>query len=355
MKERKLVALDGNAEIHAVDGHVGHERHDDLFRQGAEFRLDFGDEGAQDRGRLLFDLETEAEVEALDNGAATDAQEIAERLGSICDKGKYIHVADRRAGDDGLAVVALERLHLALVDLGLLEIEIFRRCGHLATVVLDELASAAFEHRHDFFDISGIFGLGHPSDAASLATSDMHFEAGAVAVMEDSFAGNLQLACPQRIQVGEHLQKVAGMEHRAVGAEIPRTVLDNAPGQEHLRKIVGRNAYPRIGLRVLQQDVVARLVLLDQIVFQQEGVGFGLHHGILRVGDLADEDARLPVKARRVDEILGHPFVEVLGLADIDYRPVGIVITVHARRMRKQRYLLSYVHSSAKLGIFHQK
>ena len=51
----------------------------------------------------------------------------------------------------------------------------------------------------------------------------------------------------------------------------------HAPGKEHLRELVRRDADPGIGLGVLEQYVVAWLVLLYEIVFQKQGVGLAVN------------------------------------------------------------------------------
>ena len=44
----------------------------------------------------------------------------------------------------------------------------------------------------------------------------------------------------------------------------------NTARKIHFRERARADAYPRIGLGVFQEDVVARLVLLDKIVFKQQ-------------------------------------------------------------------------------------
>ena len=63
---------------HPVDLHVRQERHDDLLGQRAELGFDLGDEGGQDGRGLLLDAAAEAQVQGLDDGAAADAEEVAE-------------------------------------------------------------------------------------------------------------------------------------------------------------------------------------------------------------------------------------------------------------------------------------
>ena len=135
------------------------------------------------------------------------------------------------------------------------------------------------------------------------------------------------------------------MQRAAVRAEVPVPLaLLYAAGDEHAREFLSGHADPGIGLGVLEEDVVLGLVLLDEVVFQQEGVGLGIHHGKLCVGNLAYQDARLGVQALRRHKVLGHAFVQVLGLAHIDNLPLSVIVAVHAGRMREEGYFLFYGH-----------
>ena len=78
------------------------------------------------------------------------------------------------------------------------------------------------------------------------------------------------------------------------------------------------------------------LVLLYQVVLQQQGVCFGVHHRELGICYLGNEESRLDIQSFRRHEILRHPLVQILGLAYIDDFPRGIVIAIHPRGMWKQ-------------------
>ena len=121
--------------------------------------------------------------------------------------------------------------------------------------------------------------------------------------------------------------------------------LVDTPGNENPRELVPRHANPRIGLGILQKDVVPGLVLLDEVVLQQEGIRFGVHDGILRIGDLRHQDARLRREPLGRHEILRHPLVQVLRLPHINHIPLGVIIPIDAGGMWKQGYLFFDGHS----------
>ena len=130
------------------------------------------------------------------------------------------------------------------------------------------------------------------------------------------------------------------MAYRTVGSVIGSRTAVDPPCKEDLRELIVGHHYPWIGLGVLQQDVVVRLVLLYEVVFEKEGVRLGVNHGKLRIGDPGDEQPGLGVQPLGRDEVLGHPLVEVLGLAHIDNFPRGIVVAINPRGMWEQGNLL---------------
>ena len=164
----------------------------------------------------------------------------------------------------------------------------------------------------------------------------MEVQARAEFAPEDRVAGDFQVAGAQWVVLPEKLQQVVCVRDRAVRPEIGAVLPVHTPGQIDLRKLVVGDDDPRVGLGILQQDVVVRLVLLDEVVLQQQCVRLGIHHGELRVGDLRDQDPSLHVQPLRRHKVLSHPLVQVFGLAHINHLPRGIVVTIDPRGMWKQ-------------------
>ena len=164
----------------------------------------------------------------------------------------------------------------------------------------------------------------------------MEVQARAEFAPQDGFAGDFEIAGAQRVVLPEELQKVVGVRDRAVRPEIGAVPPVYAAGQIDLREVVVRDDDPRVGLGVLEQDVVARLVLLDEIVLQQQRVGLRIDDRELCVGDLRDQQPGLHIQPLRRHEVLRHPLVQVFGLAHINHLPRGIVVTIDPRGMWKQ-------------------
>ena len=86
----------------------------------------------------------------------------------------------------------------------------------------------------------------------------------------------------------------------------------------------------RVGLVVLQLDVVPRLVLFDEAVLEQQGIHLRLDHDEADVGDFLDEEPGLAVLVGLLAEVAGHP-LEALGLADVQQGALRIIVLVDPR------------------------
>ena len=230
----------------------------------------------------------------------------------------------------------LQGLHLLFQALRLLEVEPPGRLRHERLIVADHFPAPAREDTDDLVDVVAVLLAGVGTHTGSLAPADVEIQARTELFPKDSLGRNRKVAGSQRVHLPEKIHQVAGMHHAAVRTEIPvaASLVDTARN-EHFRKFVTRHADPGIRLRILQEDVVLRLVLLDEVVLQQQGIRFGVHDRILGVGDLRDEDPRLCRQPLGRHEILCHPLVQVLRLPHIDDIPRSVIIPVDARGMWK--------------------
>src|SRR5688500_17458950 len=60
-------------------------------------------------------------------------------------------------------------------------------------------------------------------------------------------------------------------------------------GTYNTRKPLVNDTNIRIRFTVFEQDVILWLILLDQVIFQQESIGFGIDNGKLNGFDLGDK------------------------------------------------------------------
>ena len=147
-------------------------------------------------------------------------------------------------------------------------------------------------------------------------------------------------ACPQRINIVDELHHIPCMNHAAVRTEISGTVLHNPAGEEDTGEFFGSDAYPRIGLRILQKDVITRLELLYKVIFQKQSIRLRLDDGIFRIRNLRHHHRSLAGQSVRRNKILGYSLMQVLCLTYIYDIPLGVIISVDTGGMRKQLYLV---------------
>jgi len=120
-----------------------------------------------------------------------------------------------------------------------------------------------------------------------------------------------------------------------IGAVVERTVLLQAP--DHIEaRILGFYVETEVGivLVVPEDDVVARMVLLDQGGLKDERLELGVGHDGLEVGDLADQHLGF-FSLGPLLKIRAHPAPEGKGLAHIDNVALSIFHEVDARRIRQ--------------------
>ena len=120
----------------------------------------------------------------------------------------------------------------------------------------------------------------------------------------------------------------------AVGTVVGARSAHDVACLEDARKGFGRDDNGGVCLVILEQDVVARLVALDEVVLEQEGVLLRAHYDILDVGDVLHEHRRLR-RLVGVVEIGRHPPLQILRLADIDHPPSIVQILVAPWRLRQ--------------------
>ena len=119
-------------------------------------------------------------------------------------------------------------------------------------------------------------------------------------------------------------------------AEVLASVADELAGGENAGKALLLDDDERVRFIVLELDVVKRLVLFDEAVFQQQRIGFRGRDEPLDVMDLGNEEPGLAVVVV-LGEVAGDAFLQVFGLAHIKKAAVHIEVLVDARLLGKAR------------------
>ena len=158
---------------------------------------------------------------------------------------------------------------------------------------------------------------------------DVVLQAGlrVVARQVDLAGGHQEVAVNE---VHQPVGQVAGKE----GAEVGGAVLAQPPGDVDARILLGGQLDVGVGLVVAQQDVEARLPLLDQVVLEGQRFLLVVDQDVVDVARLGDQGAGLGVRQALVGEVAAHAGAQVLGLAHVDHRASVVLVEVDAGRER---------------------
>ncbi len=84
----------------------------------------------------------------------------------------------------------------------------------------------------------------------------------------------------------------------------------------------------RIGLVVAQQDIEARLALLDEVVFEGQSLAFVVDEDVVQIDGLAHQGTCLGVRLRGFEQVRTDAGAEVLRLADVDDLAVCVLVEI---------------------------
>ncbi len=281
------------------------------------------------------------EVPAIDDLAAAHVEEVHGEHVVFVVIAEDIRVVVVRAGD------ALLLLHLVHGDEQVaifrckLELLGGRSCFHARFERAPQLLLAAFEEELRIAHRLAVFlRCGESFDAGAEATLDVVLQAGSRVV-----AGEIDLAARQQEravqQVRDAMCQIAG----EVGTVVSAAVLAQAARDEDLRIAIGQRELD-VGIRfvVAQQDVEARLALLDEVVFKRERFAFVVDQDVIDIYRLAHQRAGLRVGLRGRQQIRADTRAQVLRLADVDDLALGVLVQVHAGLRGQGADFLLQVH-----------
>ena len=148
---------------------------------------------------------------------------------------------------------------------------------------------------------------------------------------------------PRQIHLARRHQKMAVDEvHQAVrqvGREVRAVVrgaiLAQAPRYVNARIFFFGELDVRIRLIVAQQNVEARLVLFDEVVFKRKRFLFVVDLNEIDVPGFADQGSGFDVGEAVVIEIAADAGTQIFRLADVDDGRVGVLVKVHSGQQRK--------------------
>src|SRR5690606_30829269 len=127
-----------------------------------------------------------------------------------------------------------------------------------------------------------------------------------------------QVAGAQREELSDHVQNNVHHTYGSIGSKISRPVLDVFSGPEDSREAFMFDDNPRIGLIIFEHDIITRLMLFDQAIFQKPSINLGVYDGKSNAVDFTDQHTSLAVQLIRIDKIRTHSILQIFCLSDID-------------------------------------
>ena len=313
-------------------GPVGElDRQQDLRRDRGRARVELLEEAAQDFVVRRVRRRVEQEHVAPDELAVADREELHARLVVLAGEPDEVELGPGERGHLLRLHRPLDRPDLVAQDDSPLELHLLGRGLHLLLQGPDHDLLAAFEERLDLGDVGPIRGLVDRLDARRLAALDVVQQArpleGPLAVPDVDRAG------PEREEAPDEVHRLVDAAGRRVRPEIAAAVVDELPGALDAREVVGHGDLDvGVALVVLEADVEARLVALDEGGLEEQRLAHRVDDRVVDLGDPVDDLAD-PVALHRPGLLLpvaAHAAAQALGLADVDDLPALVLHEVHA-------------------------
>ena len=134
---------------------------------------------------------------------------------------------------------------------------------------------------------------------------------------------------------------------REIRAIVTGAVFENAPGDVDARIFFVGEFDVREGFVIAQEDVEARFVLLDEVVFKGERFLIVIDLNKINVARFGDETTGLGFRQPVFIEVTPYAAAKILRLADVEILPFAIFVKVNARLGGKLRYFLAEFHLAA--------
>ena len=212
-----------------------------------------------------------------------------------------VDVVERAADHLALALVVLQHDVFLLQLFCLFKPHILRQLFHLCHELPFQLPRIALQNFLRLLDVLAVLLWTLKSDAWSLAILDVVLQAFLMLTCQDAVLADALVASADRVEVVDEFQQAIHGRYVTVRAEVRAIALDNLSRHVNPGEVFVRHHDARVRLPILQQDVVARIEFLDEVVLQQQGIRLRVHHGVFYIADLAHQDSCLQVVLRLVE------------------------------------------------------
>ena len=248
----------------------------------------------------------------------------------ICLDGENIDVMKYGTYDFALRTIAFYQFIFLFQLLCLLEFQLFGQGQHLFLQGLADALRISLQNLFNLGDVLHVCLVRLKPDTGSLTVLDMIFQADLELVCLNILGSQCQCTGTDGIEFLNQFQYGHHGWYVAVGTEVGRPVADNLPRLEDTREILVAYADGRVGLVIFQQDIVARLVFLDEVVLQQQRVFFCIYDDVSDVCNLAYQNPCLGglVFFRKIG--VDTP-LQILCFSHVDNGPLLIQVLVDSR------------------------
>lgn len=337
-----FVAAEGDVDVEVFVSYVRNERHDDLLGGAAQLLAQFPDAEGEYLLAGLVQLLFVLDGLPLDDTALVDVQHGDIDVLPHFIVAEDIHVARGGVGDDGFALEMLEEVVLFLDFSGFFVAHLCRQLHHFRFHLAAYLVGIAFYDLTCGVHILPVFDGGNLVFADTATGAEVVLETDLVFALVHTPLGHVGVAGADGVepvyQLDDEVERVA----ETVGTIVFTGALHDMARLEDAGELLLGDADAGVTFAVFEKDVVVGLVLLDEVVFEQEGVLLAVHYDVVYVGDVFDELFGLEAVLLFV-EVTAHAAVEVLRLAHIDDLPCLIEVLVHARLLGDALEYLPYV------------
>src|SRR5208283_3220498 len=353
IEESALAAPHRRVDFHFVASAVG----EGVFEQGAVFKI----KGNVNHFWQVFGVEIQLlekrrhkfvgikgvqflpiKFAAVNDAAAAQVKEIGgdkRRFGVV---GQNVSVVALRCRDALALFDVLDGAEEIAIGGGFLKVLLFGGGHHALLDAFHKVMAAAVEKHADIahgFSVAGVGGKA--GDAGSEAAVNVILQAGAGMILReiDKTRGN------KKALVNE-VQDAASEAGRKVGTKIERAVFLDAAREINAGIFFGQSELDiGISLIVAKDDVELGLVLLDEIVFEGEGLALVGNDDGFEVGDFPGQRAGFGVGPARLQEVGTHTVAQGTCFTHIDDGAAGVLEEVHAGLFGEQSGFFAGFHA----------
>ena len=192
---------------------------------------------------------------------------------------------------------------------------LLRRLIHLCGQAVDNLTALSAQEVDDLAHDRAVFLRRRQRRAGRKALAELMMQAWA----QVHIGFHLHRAGTQREQPAQHIHHLAHAGCAHIGSKILRLILFHPPNQLNAGIILRRiDAQVGVMLIVLEQDIILRLMELDEVTFKNQGFQICVAQHDIKIIDSRNHSAYFDRMCLGMGEILADAVFEVDRFTDID-------------------------------------